>query len=302
VYMQQLMETRINNEKLAEVLIPKWSVGCRRITPGTNYLESLSDNKVKVVYGEITQITETGVICNDGAGEYPVEVLVCATGFDTTFKPRFPLIGPSGEQLGELWKDEPKAYLGIAVDNFPNYFFTLGPNSPVGNGPVLIAIETQVEYIIQMLSKFQKENIRSFDVKNDAVEDFGLWKDQFMEDTIWREECRSWYKAGSAAGKILALWPGSTLHYLEALRTPRYEDWNFTYQTGKSRFAYLGNGHSVAEKSRNLSYYIRNHDDSPIDPALKSGLPTTKSADDAAVKGGALERFATHLDKGEKNR
>jgi cyclohexanone monooxygenase len=60
---------------------------------------------------------------------------------------------------------------------------TLGPNSPVGNGPVLIAIEYQVEYIIQMLSKFQKENLRSFDVKTEAVDDFGVWKDQYMKDT-----------------------------------------------------------------------------------------------------------------------
>jgi cyclohexanone monooxygenase len=38
---------------------------------------------------------------------------------------------------------------------------TLGPNCPIGNGPVLIAIEAEVEYIIKFLSKFQKENIKS---------------------------------------------------------------------------------------------------------------------------------------------
>lgn len=60
---------------------------------------------------------------------------------------------------------------------------TLGPNCPVGNGPVLIAIEYEVDYIIQMLSKFQKENLRSFEVKTEAVEDFNNWKDEFMADT-----------------------------------------------------------------------------------------------------------------------
>lgn len=98
------MQDKLNNKELEKLLIPEWSVGCRRITPGTDYLESLNDENVKVVYGEITKITETGVICNDGSGEHKVDVLICATGFDTTFKPRFPLVGSSGEQLSTLWK------------------------------------------------------------------------------------------------------------------------------------------------------------------------------------------------------
>jgi hypothetical protein len=60
---------------------------------------------------------------------------------------------------------------------------TLGPNCPIGNGPVLISIESEVEYIIRMLSKFQKENLKSFEVKTDAVLDFNEWKDHFMKDT-----------------------------------------------------------------------------------------------------------------------
>jgi hypothetical protein len=60
---------------------------------------------------------------------------------------------------------------------------TLGPNCPIGNGPVLISIEAEVEYIIQMLSKFQKENFDSFEVKTESVQEFNDWKDEFMKDT-----------------------------------------------------------------------------------------------------------------------
>ncbi|KAJ2893748.1 hypothetical protein MKZ38_008285 [Zalerion maritima] len=315
-YMEETMRTKLQNPGLEKVLIPGWAVGCRRLTPGTSYLESLNDENVSVVFGEITHITQTGVICGNGKGEHHVDVLICATGFDTTFKPRFPLVGSSGDALATVWKgtstlyllplarrwaalhlldlgfsalnatsrvDEPKGYLGVAVDKFPNYFFTLGPNCPIGNGPVLIAIEAEVDYIISMLSKFQKENIRSFDVKTEAVRDFNDWKDSFMEETIWSEPCRSWYKIGSASGKILALWPGSTLHYLDAIREPRWEDWEFRYES-ENRFAYLGNGHSSAEAlGLDLSSYIRGSDDSPIDPILKRGdqrekeVPTAKT-------------------------
>ncbi|KAG9834933.1 flavin-binding monooxygenase, partial [Aureobasidium melanogenum] len=268
-YMQGHMESLLNNRELLEKLVPEWSVGCRRITPGIGYLEALNSEKVKVVHGAITNVSSRGPIIDDGS-EHPVDVLICATGFDTTFKPRFPLVGRSGKALADVWKDEARAYLGIAVNDYPNYFMTLGPNCPIGNGPVLIAIEAEVEYIIKFLSKFQKENIKSFDVRQEPVDDFNDYKDAYMEGTIWSEECKSWYKNGNAKGKIAALWPGSTLHYLETLAEPRYEDWKFTYDRAINRFTYLGNGFSTSEKrTGDLSYYIRNKDDSPIDPCLK---------------------------------
>ncbi|GAB7356238.1 hypothetical protein MBLNU459_g7055t1 [Dothideomycetes sp. NU459] len=268
-HMTAQMREKLQNPELEKVLIPEWSVGCRRITPGTGYLESLGASNVSVVYGEIERIDESGLWVDDGK-HYEVDVLVCATGFDTTFKPRFPLIGSTGQQLSETWKDEPSAYLGIAAPGYPNYFMTLGPNSPVGNGPVLIAVEAQVQYIINMMSKFQKENLRSFDVKSEPVNEFNAWKDSFMDNTIWTEQCRSWYKAGSIYGRVAALWPGSTLHYLEAMEHPRWEDWSYTYSS-KNRFEFLGNGHSTAERrvGGDLSYYIRNEDTSAIDLVLK---------------------------------
>jgi cyclohexanone monooxygenase len=103
-YMLSQMKEKLQNPDLEKDLVPEWSVGCRRITPGTNYLESLSDPNIKVVFGQVTQVTETGVICDNSAGEYPLDVLICATGFDTTFKPRFPLVNASGEDLRGLWQ------------------------------------------------------------------------------------------------------------------------------------------------------------------------------------------------------
>ena len=86
-YMLEQMKLKLADKFLEEKLIPDWSLGCRRLTPGVGYLESLTKPNVSVVYGEINEITERGCICDDG-NEYPVDVLICATGFDTTFKPR----------------------------------------------------------------------------------------------------------------------------------------------------------------------------------------------------------------------
>ncbi|KAG9664100.1 flavin-binding monooxygenase, partial [Aureobasidium melanogenum] len=270
------MKARLHDVRLQEKLVPDWSVGCRRITPGIDYLEALNSEKVRVVHGGITKVTSRGPITEDGK-EHPVDVLICATGFDTSFKPRFSLVGRSGKALVDVWKDEARAYLGIAVNDYPNYFMTLGPNCPIGNGPVLIAIEAEVE---------------SYDVRQEPVDEFN-YKDAYMENTIWSEECKSWYKNGNARGKIAALWPGSTLHYLETLAEPRYEDWKFTYDRAINRFTYLGNGFSTSEKrTGDLSYYIRDKDDSAIDPCLKGrpvGAPSieesAKQANNLLMKG-----------------
>jgi hypothetical protein len=65
---------------------------------------------------------------------------------------------------------------------------------------------------------------------------------------------------------------------------------------GTNRFQYFGNGHSCAEQDGDLSYYIRNHDDSYVDPVLKSKVaPPIKTADKIATSGiGGLD--ASHAD------
>lgn len=253
------MREKLQNQYLEERLIPQWSVGCRRLTPGVGYLESLGKENVTVVYGEINEVTEKGCLCDDGK-EYPVDVLICATGFDTTFKPRFPLIGPGGINLQDQWKEEAKSYLGMAADGFPNYLIFLGPNSPIGNGPVLSAIEAQADYMLKMIDRYQSRNIKTFAPTASAINDFIAHKDQFMTRSVWADPCRSWYKK-SADGPVTALWPGSTLHYIEALSEVQIEDWDIKYSG--NRFAWLGNGYSQTEldPTADWGYYIREVDD-----------------------------------------
>lgn len=280
-YMLEQMKLKLNDKYLEEKLIPEWSVGCRRLTPGVNYLESLTKPNVEVVYGEITSITERGCLCDDGK-EYPVDVLICATGFDTSFKPRFPVVNHEGQNLQDKWAVDPESYLGLAAANFPNYLIFLGPNCPIGNGPVLSAIEAQADYMLKLIDRFQVNNIARFAPSEAAVRDFVEYKDYFMQRTVWADQCRSWYK-GRPDGPILALWPGSTLHYIEALMNPRFDDFEFKHSG--NRFAYLGNGYSQCEidNTADWAWYIRERDDdAPLTTngrnrlISKSGTVTTR--------------------------
>lgn len=180
---------------------------------------------VEVVYGEITAVTERGPLC-DNENEYPVVVLIiCATGFNTSFKPRFLVVGPSGNNLQGIWStpDKAEAYLGIAAPDFPNCVIFLGPNCSIGNGPVLAASESQADPMLKLIDRYQTHNIATIAPKMAAVKDSIAHKDAFVVNTVWHGPCRSWYKGAGSNGPITALWPGSSLHYIKAMMELRLE-------------------------------------------------------------------------------
>ena len=72
---------------------------------------------------------------------------------------------------------------------------------------MLPSIETTIEYSIKMMKKIQQENIRSIDVKQDALDAIYAHFDEFHKTTVWQEECRSWFKDGKVKNRIY-LWPG----------------------------------------------------------------------------------------------
>lgn len=106
---------------LLKHIIPDFAVGCRRPTPGNGYLEALTKDNVRVVTDSIAEIVPDGVKLRSGE-VIPVDTFVCATGFDISFRPRYPIIGRDGISLSEQWKDKPTGYLSLAVPNMPNHF------------------------------------------------------------------------------------------------------------------------------------------------------------------------------------
>jgi cation diffusion facilitator CzcD-associated flavoprotein CzcO len=106
---------------LTSKMTPSFPLGCRRMVPGADYLQSLTKPKVQVLHSSAVRMTEHGVVDESGT-EHKVDVVICATGFDVSFTPHFEVIGRNGANLKEQFGDFPQAYLSITVPNFPNLF------------------------------------------------------------------------------------------------------------------------------------------------------------------------------------
>ncbi|KAH7381347.1 hypothetical protein DE146DRAFT_704940 [Phaeosphaeria sp. MPI-PUGE-AT-0046c] len=236
------MKEFIKDERLLKGFTPKFEVGCRRITPGDPYMEAIQKDNVDVHFTAVDEIDETGVIGNDGKHR-EVDTIVCATGFDVTYKPRFPVIGKNGVDLYEKWRDQPESYLGLAAPDMPNFLIFIGPTWPVENGSVTGPLFSVGEYAVKIIKKMQRDHIKSWVPKQDITDRFNEHAQEWIKHTVWKSDCRSWYK-NNDTGRVNAVWPGSSNQYSEVIETPRYEDFDITY-LHKNPWAHLGMGYAV---------------------------------------------------------
>jgi cation diffusion facilitator CzcD-associated flavoprotein CzcO len=256
-YTLHIMRERLGfDEELCKTLIPQIPVGCRRPTPGHNYLETLTKSNVDVVTSPIKEVTETNIQTEDGK-THPADIIITATGYDTSYVPRFPLVGSDGVDLRERWAEsDPEAYMGVCVPNYPNYFTSGGPGSPITNGSYVIGIEHQVNFCLQFVRKMQTEGIKSVKPKTDITTKLNEQLETMMQKLSLSGPCHSWYKS-RRTGKVIAPWPGSAPHYMETVETPRYEDFDYEYQSSNP-FEFLANGYSYREgKNLPLDWYVK---------------------------------------------
>lgn len=250
------MRTKLDNDaRLMDTIIPKdFNVGCRRPTPGNGYLEALVGPKTTCYTTPINTITENGFLDADG-NEVEIDVMICATGFDTSFRPRFPIIGLDSIPVAEKWKTYPMAYAAVAIPEVPNYFMFSGPFTPVAQGSLLPLITLLSRHFLQIIRKMRTEDIKRLSPKLGPTKDFSEHAQLFLKRTAWSDPCTSWFKQGTRDGPVV-MWPGTRLAFFEIMKTPRYEDYEIEYWSG-NRWGWMGNGFVKEEfMGMDTTYYL----------------------------------------------
>jgi cyclohexanone monooxygenase len=199
----------VKDPATAELLCPDNVFGCKRLCVDTGYFETYNLPHVKLVDVSKTPIerfTKEGIEV-DGT-EYPVDVIVCATGFAamTGSFDRMKITGRNGLTLAEKWRGGPRAYLGVASKGFPNLFMITGPGSPSVLASMIQAIEQHVDWMLDCMAHLR-------DVGAATVEPIQQYEDDWIEHVnevskvSLRSTCSSWYVGTNIAGRPRVFMP-----------------------------------------------------------------------------------------------
>ena len=219
-YSENEMRTLLKDrpELLEKIMPTDFDVGCRRrkhpqhsphlevlcspitATPGNGYLEALVGPKTTAYTEQLHKITPKGFIDPDGV-EHEVDVMICATGFNTSYSPKFPLF-VNGVDMNEKWRgrETVPSYLSIGYAEVPNYFTNGGAYCPSAHGSFFPIIDAYTHYEIDVINKMQVEKIRSLRPKSKPTEHFLRHARTFLKRTAWTGPCSSWFKGGRIDG------------------------------------------------------------------------------------------------------
>jgi cyclohexanone monooxygenase len=206
----------VKDPKTAASLKPYYPYGCKRPTFHDEYLPAFNMPHVHLVDTApmgVSKINERGVV-HDGV-EYPLDVLIYATGFQWMATSTFNMVvGRGGRSLSEKWQtDGTRTFLGLHSNGFPNLFIVTGPQGGGGSFNFTDAIDTHGDYIVWMLSLMRDEKHKIVDVTKDAEE---MWVEHCRQADIGTaplRDCLSYYNGhGEAAPGSLAYYGGGNWH------------------------------------------------------------------------------------------
>lgn len=170
----------------------------------TDYFETFNRENVSLVdvrASPIQRITPRGVETKDG--EYQLDIIVFATGFDAMTGPllSIDIRGRDGLALRDAWSAGPRTYLGLQVAGFPNMFTITGPGSPSVLCNMPVAIEQHVDWITECIATMRPRGLERIEAKPEAVDEWVAHVNEAADATLLPHAKHSWYLGANVPGK-----------------------------------------------------------------------------------------------------
>jgi hypothetical protein len=133
--------------------------------------------------------------------------------------------GRNGTSIQDHWHGVPRAYHGIAVPGFPNFFMMYGPNTNQGGNSILLILEAQAEFVAKALSALWANDASSIEVAPEAMARYEQELEHELKKTVWAAGCTSYFH--NAAGQIVTQLPHTSGWYRETTRQLIHDDFIF---------------------------------------------------------------------------
>jgi cation diffusion facilitator CzcD-associated flavoprotein CzcO len=193
---------------LRAAVTPSYPYPGKRPVLASTFYRALKQENVELIPRAVQSVTPTGIVDADGV-ERAVDVIVMATGFRATeYLARLRVVGRGGRTLAEHWAGEPRAYLGITVPGFPNFYMLYGPGT--NGGELVIMLESQAEYAVRAVRRMIRERVSAIEVKPSFEARWYRWLQSTMKGTSWTMST-NYFTA--ATGKVVTQWPYGNLQY-----------------------------------------------------------------------------------------
>ncbi len=209
--VKKFIESSIDDPEVRAALVPDSRYGCKRGLVSDDFYPALNRDNVELIASGLQQVTATGAITESGR-ELDVDVIIYCTGYRILDYDRIDVVGEDGQHLADFMADDPRAYKGISVPGFPNYFFAVGPNGLVLNVPYFKSAEKSVETIVRLLSDMRDRNLHAINVKPESLDQHIDWMSGRFSRFSWgASDCHSYYR--NASGHAPFLFPGNYKEY-----------------------------------------------------------------------------------------
>ncbi|KAL8802400.1 MAG: hypothetical protein Q9182_003823 [Xanthomendoza sp. 2 TL-2023] len=232
-------------EKYHEILTPDYSIGCKRRVFDAEWFSSLSDPKIELTTRPITKVSPKHVTIGPGRTHpdpkdasskaptneetIPADVIVLGNGFEvTTWLHPLKIRGKNGEYMQDVWdaRGGPQAYLGLAMDGFPNLFIVFGPNTATGHSSVILASENMVEYNIKLIKKILRGDVSTVEIKKESEIAWTKKVQEKLSRTVFNGGCQNWYQKD---GWNSTGYPYSQIDFTIRCMFPKWSDWDLQY-------------------------------------------------------------------------
>jgi cation diffusion facilitator CzcD-associated flavoprotein CzcO len=193
---------------LREAVTPNYPYPGKRPVLASTFYSALKKPNVELVPKAVASVTRTGIVDVDGS-ERAVDVILMATGFQPAdYLARLRVVGRDGRTLQDHWAGEPRAYLGITVSGFPNFFMLYGPGT--NGGDIVSMLESQSEYAVRAMTRMTRERVTAVEVKPAYEARWHRWLQSQMEGTSWTLS-NNYFT--SPTGKVVTQWPFTNTSY-----------------------------------------------------------------------------------------
>lgn len=195
---------------LAKVVPDYPALGKRILQDDGSWLRTLQRPNVELVRTAIERIEPDGVRTVDGT-HYPADVICYATGFrHNDFLASMDVRGRGGVSLRRQFGDEPTAYLGITMPNFPNLFCAYGPGTNLAAGASLFYhSEFQVHYAMEAIHETLASGAETCEVTAEAHDSYADHYRSEIGQMVWSHPsiAHSHYKNPDGRVFTLSPWP-----------------------------------------------------------------------------------------------